>query len=624
MRHLSRIRSARPGWRRAATLLAAAATLLPLGALVPAARATSGASCSGCPTMPWLHVEQPAGGRAQIVDQAGRTVLLRGVNLTGAEDDFYSTGDPAVPEPGPTPMWPTDPSTYVGACPTNSNLNPEPPVCEVQAGLPEYQQSSADGSENDLAQIRALGFDVVRLTVSWSQLEPTPGTYNATYISRIAQIVDWAHQQGVYVLLDMHQDNYSRYTPETAPVDAMPLVGPTQEGGNHADGAPAWAVVTDGVPAEAANGQAPFNTYVEAAFTNFWLNRVPTDPTTGQPVPQGSAPGNGLQDHYIGAVAALASRFVGDSTVVGYEIMNEPLPGFLAAPGGFDQGYLYPFYRRVIDAVTGAGDGITCPPSVPYTAACGYPTLLNPPDRRHLFFFEPLVTRNLTDFATGASVPFSTYPNLVYAPHAYTHVFTADAELPVPGLSTVYPPSYDFAMQTADTEARALHAALFIGEYGNSSTDDATILASETAAQDRAMVGSTLWDWKGNCPSCQGVWNVYYSSNSAPLAQNGPLIPSRVEYLSRIRPQATEGTLVSYSYDPVKQTFTMSAAYSGHRIRPGDAGRETLVYIPAGRAGAVSVSGAAVLDQVVANPDGSRLAEVAPTGGGTYGVAVGP
>jgi len=39
--------------------------------------------------------------------------------------------------------------------------------------------------------------------------------------------------------------------------------------------------------------------------------------------------------------------------------------------------------------------------------------------------------------------------------------------------------------------------------------------------------------------------------------------------------------------------------------------------------GAVSVSGAARLDTVVMNPDGSRLALVAPTGAGHYGVRVG-
>ena len=49
---------------------------------------------------------------------------------------------------------------------------------------------------------------------------------------------------------------------------------------------------------------------------------------------------------------------------------------------------------------------------------------------------------------------------------------------------------------------------------------------------------------------------------------------------------------------------------------------ETEVYIPPTDSGLVNVNGAATLDAVVLNPDGSRLAWVAPTGAGAYGVEV--
>lgn len=47
------------------------------------------------------------------------------------------------------------------------------------------------------------------------------------------------------------------------------------------------------------------------AFQNFYENKVIPG------VPQGQAPGPGIQDHYIGAIAALAQRFINTSTVVG-------------------------------------------------------------------------------------------------------------------------------------------------------------------------------------------------------------------------------------------------------------------------------------------------------------------
>ena len=568
---------------------------------VPAARAgvtPAGNSSEEFPALPWLTVAHPAGQRPQLVDPEGRTVILRGVNVVGVEDDFYTTASGA--EPGPAPVFPIDPAAYDGVCPAMTHAAGEPPVCEVEAGLPEYSQSAAPDSHDDLAQMRALGFDFIRLPVSWSQLEPVAGRYDSMYLDRIAQVVDWARQQGIYVLLDMHQDAYSRFTPDSAPLDASPLVGPSPESSDHADGAPQWAVLADGVPAEAVAGTAEFNTYVEAAFTSFWLNRVPA-------APQGQAPGPGLQDHYIGAMAVLAQRFKDDSTVVGYEIMNEPLPGFIP-PVAFSSTELYPFYARVISALTGTG---------------GTYRDLGVHVTRQSFFFEPMAVRNVEDAPDQAAVPFSTYPDLVYAPHTYTHVFTADAEAGVPPQDSPYPVSYDQAFQVADAEARAMNAALISGEYGNGAGQDDVVLKGETAAQDRAMVGSSLWAWKGACGAgaslsqCYDSWSVYAGDPATPPAQNLGLIPTRVKYLSRVYPKATAGTLDAFSYDPDGRTFTMTATATA-----AQAAASTVVFIPAGVSGPVHVGGAARAPQVRQEPDGTRLALVWPTGAGAYTISV--
>jgi endoglycosylceramidase len=541
-------------------------------------RSAFGAHATTAPALPWLTVSHPAGGRPQLVDPDGRTVLLRGVNAVGIEDDYYEAADGK--EPGTTPVWPIATSGYDGACPAMNHDAGEPPLCEVQAGLPEYQQSSGPDSHNDFAQMRALGFDFVRLPISWSQLEPERGVYSQAYLDRIAQVVEWAGQQGIYVLLDMHQDAYSRFIPDTAPVDANPLVGPVAESSAHADGAPPWAVITDNVPSEAVAGTAEFNLAVETAFTNFWVD-------TDQ-----------LQEQYIGAMAAVTNRFKGDPTVVGYEIMNEPLPG-LIAPGVFSSAYLYPFYAKVIAALTGAGK-VT----------------------RQSFFFEPMAIRNLEDAPDQLALPFTTYPNIVYAPHTYTHVFTVDAEAGIPANESPYPLSYNQAFEVANLEADDMHAALISGEFGNAAGDDATILRQETAAQDTAMVGSALWAWKGSCTegssstACSDIWAVYAGDPATPPAQNGALIPSRVTYISRVYPRATAGTLESFGYDPTAKTFSMTA--TDDRV-----GAPTVIFIPADVPGNVAVSGAARLSTVTTNPDGTRLAEVAPTGRGAYSVKVG-
>jgi hypothetical protein len=545
--------------------LAAAAIV---ATLVPALPAIGFPDRSPSSSLPWLHVDHPAGERPVIVDSAGRTVMLRGTDLRGLEDDFYPI--PGGGEPGTQPQYPIDPSAYDGTCPPTRPGAGEPPTCEVSAGLPEYQQPSAFGSGDDLAEIRAQGFDFIRLTLSWSLLEPTPGVYSRVYLDRIAQVVGWAREQGVYVLLDMHQDNYSRFIPDQAPLSAGP-VGTAPEEPNHADGAPPWAVISSGVPPEAVAGQGEFSAAVEAAFTSFWLNRTPTD-SGGKPLPQGAAPGPGLEDHYIGAMAALVSRFKDDSTVAGYEIMNEPLPG-LIAPVVFSSTFLYPFYTRVVNALTARGVN------------------------RQSFFFEPMAIRNLEDAPDQLPLPFSSYPNLVYAPHDYTHVFTIDREAGIPPSQSPYPVSYDQPYQVADAEARTFGAALVCGEFNEFGSDPATykeVVGGMTAAQDRHLVGSAYWAWTGD-----------------------PVSP----LLTRVYPRATAGTLNGFAYDPSSGAFQMAAA-STERVRPGDQAAETEVVIPSGVSGEVVVSGAAVLDEVVANPDGTRSAFVAPTGAGAYGVRV--
>jgi endoglycosylceramidase len=613
----------------AASLALAAALTLP-----PAhAGAATTSSSAAVEPLSFLHVVTPTSGPDRtpyLADAAGREVLLRGAAAVGMEDVAYPDAD------GGPALFPVSPTAYAGRCPKASPLIPQPPLCEVQASQSAYAQSTAPGSGDDFAQMRSLGFDVVRLVLDWSQLEPTAGTYSTTYLNRVAQVVSWARQQGIYVILDMHQDQYSRFIVPaqkgTAPSGCTPSGG--------SDGAPAWAVQSDGKPGCALFGIDELNPAESASFYNFWH-----DSTVA--APQGQAPGPGLQDHYIGALAALARRFENTPTVLGYELMNEPQPGTLGSPpaaNGYEASSqdLYPFYTRAIEALTGVRDGRpTCPAGDPtsLTNACAYPRLASV--SRQQIFFEPLAYRNLLDFSLQASVPFSSYPNLVYAPHVYTYAFTVEQELlGLPATPGGYPPNFTFGYQTAESEAQAMHAAVFVTEFGDSAGTDPTILSNELAAQDSTQIGGTLWAWKGLCRTAASCWatRVQYSSyqttsNGTP-GQGNPrstpspydlLIPSRQRLMMRVWPVATAGRLGAYAYDPAGRTFAMVATSTAAGQR-GDRQTDTVVAIPSTVPGAVHVSGAAVLDAVVTRPDGSRLAYVTTTSpgtDGTYGVTVG-
>lgn len=96
----------------------------------------------------------------------------------------------------------------------------------------------------------------------------------------------------------MHQDQYSRFIFGDEAFNFPPYLVP-QDG---QDGAPAWAVLTDGWPGVAIYGIGPLNLACMAAFDHFYENTVVPG------MPQGDAPGPGLQDHFIGALAFIAKR----------------------------------------------------------------------------------------------------------------------------------------------------------------------------------------------------------------------------------------------------------------------------------------------------------------------------
>ena len=108
----------------------------------------------------------------------------------------------------------------------------------------------------------------------------------------------------------MHEDLYSRYIFGEKEYEVPPYLIAT----DGQDGAPQWAVMTDDWPSVALFGIGNLNFAMMKAFDNFYNNSIPPNST------QGSAPGPGLQDHYIGALAALARRFINNSAVLGFEV----------------------------------------------------------------------------------------------------------------------------------------------------------------------------------------------------------------------------------------------------------------------------------------------------------------
>lgn len=199
------------------------------------------------------------------------------------------------------------------------------------------------------AQIRAWGFNCVRYLLLWDAIDEA-------YLDHVEQVLEWAEASGIYVLLDMHQDLFG-----------------AKFGG---DGAPDWAATDD----EPVLLQPWFLTYftpgVMNSFTQFWSSEE-------------------LQSKFVEAWQAVADRAKDHSNVVGYDLFNEPFPGW-AWPWEFEAGALSQFYAKVAAGIREVDPGA-------------------------IVFLEPAaVTAN-------NGVPHSLHPvaNAAYAPHFYDPLLLA-------------------------------------------------------------------------------------------------------------------------------------------------------------------------------------------------------
>jgi endoglycosylceramidase len=147
----------------------------------------------------------------------------------------------------------------------------------------------------DFAQMRAWGWNCIRLGMFWDGLEPEMNRFDAEYLKKLDGWIALAKAHDMHVILDMHQDLYSY---------------------KYSDGAPEWATLTDNQPHPSQTGAVWSDGYltspaVQRAFDNFWANKPCAD-------------GVGLQDHFAAAWQNVAAHYRNEPTVIGYDLFNEP------------------------------------------------------------------------------------------------------------------------------------------------------------------------------------------------------------------------------------------------------------------------------------------------------------
>lgn len=236
-----------------------------------------------------------------FVDQYGRCLLLHGINVSGASKL------PAAPYP--QCIYPTEDAFW----------QPEPDF----VGRP-FARGEAD---RHFRRLKQYGITVIRLVVMWEAIETYPGIYNNTYLDYLEGILRHASEVGLLVIIDFHQDCWSRFT-----------------GGS---GAPLWTLEVAGLNPRklpqcgAVLLQSPsLEEYSEPGtlwatnYTKFAVNTMFTLFFAGEVFApraqyQGQNIGTLLRKRYIACLEEMAQRFEHISGVIGFDVMNEPHHGFI-------------------------------------------------------------------------------------------------------------------------------------------------------------------------------------------------------------------------------------------------------------------------------------------------------
>jgi len=238
-----------------------------------------------------------------ILDDEGRTLILRGVNLGGdSKIPYIAPGGEISPD----------------------FLDRKKEVSFIGRPFP------IEEAETHFRRLKKAGMTFLRFLVTWEAVEHEgPGIYDEAYLAYLRKILQAAEKEGIRVFIDPHQDVWSRWT-----------------GG---DGAPAWTMEKLGIDLELLDrcGAAitkqryavchdssypkmiwPSNYNRYAAATMFSLFFAGNTYAADLRI-DGENVQDWMQGHYIAAFKHVRRRLKNCSNITGWGSMNEPHFGFI-------------------------------------------------------------------------------------------------------------------------------------------------------------------------------------------------------------------------------------------------------------------------------------------------------
>ncbi|MFW9827630.1 MAG: cellulase family glycosylhydrolase [Candidatus Thorarchaeota archaeon] len=276
-----------------------------------------------------------------FIDEDGRTVLLRGVNLGG------SSKVPYTPD---------------GATHIKTDFSDHRDVSFVGRPFPLKE------ADEHFSRLKHWGFNCLRFLITWEAIEHSaPGEYDKEYLDYLEELLKIAQSFKFYIFIDPHQDVWSRMSGgDGAPGWTFEKVGLDFTKFDEADAALVMQYRYNPNNLQAYPPMHWLSNSLRFANGTMWTLFFGGNDFAPSCKINGISAQDYLQNHFFDSIKQIALRTAGNPYVIGFNSLNEPLEGWIGKfidgsdIEGFSEALGYAF--KPIDAMlTGAGYSRTVP-----------------------------------------------------------------------------------------------------------------------------------------------------------------------------------------------------------------------------------------------------------------------